>query len=53
MAGPTFLINEVESEVDPDEYQKSTDVAREMKQRVTLIPNDGGKVIGTVTLSHV
>jgi len=53
MARPAPLINEVERELDPDEYEKPTDIAREMMQRVTLIPNGGGKVIGTIILAVV
>ena len=45
-----LLINDIEREHDPDEHKKSTDVAQEMRQRVTLIPNRG-KVIRTVSLA--
>jgi len=48
----TLVINEVERGLEPHEYQKSTDVAQEMKQRGTLIPTGGGKVIGTITLAE-
>ena len=47
----SLFTDKVKRELDPNEGEKSSNIAREMQERVALIPNGGRKIVRAIALA--